>query len=349
MSEDALLLGAQAVGAAQGIELEAVAHAAGASAHAQIAALAGASGVRTRRVLLSGRWHERDNGPILASRKRDGAPLALLRRSLGGRSGYVAAIPGEPPVTVDDTVAETISRDGHVFYRSLGDRTSSLRELVRFALAGQRAVVVRALGWGALLNIVAATIPVGTGFLVDVVIGDHNVTGLLVLALALVGAALGGAAFQLAMGIAAVRIDASVDASTSMALWDRVLTLRANFFRRFTVGDIVARFSVVGDVSRKLSGVALRTFMTAALAVLHVVVLAIYSPSLAAAALGLGVVVLVGTFLLARSTFHEGRTLADRAGRVFGTAVGLVTGVMKLRAGPKAAPTSAGRRSSTTR
>ena len=50
-----------------------------------VAAIAAASGFRTRRVLLAGDWWRRDNGPLLAYRIADKSPVALIPRRPSGR------------------------------------------------------------------------------------------------------------------------------------------------------------------------------------------------------------------------------------------------------------------------
>jgi ATP-binding cassette subfamily C protein len=97
-------------------------------------------------------------------------------------------------------------------------------------------------------------LPALTGVLFDSVLPAGDRPQLLQLTLVLLAAALGQAGFAVTRSIALLRIEGRVDAALQPAVWDRLLTLPAPFFRRFTAGDLASRAAAVGTIRQLLSG-----------------------------------------------------------------------------------------------
>ena len=82
-----------------------------------IEGIAKASAVRTRKVLLRGKWWRNDHGPLVAFWEHTGEPAALLRKK---GQGYIALDPvtgKSQPVTA--TLAASFAAFAHTFYTPL--------------------------------------------------------------------------------------------------------------------------------------------------------------------------------------------------------------------------------------
>ena len=212
-----------------------------------IAARANAS---VRQVRLAGvRWWLDDFGPVVAFRKADGAPVALL--SSGDH--HVLVDPAAGTTTrLDREAAALLDETGHMFFRAFPDRRVGLRDLLRFGLAGTLPDFARLLGYGLLGGLLALAVPFASGVLVSSVIPAASSQGLAQMALLLLGATLGLGAFELARAIALLRIDARVGNASQAAIMQRLLRLPAPFFRRYSAGDLALRAFGVTDILRLL-------------------------------------------------------------------------------------------------
>ena len=114
-------------------------------------------------------------------------------------------------------------------------------------------------------------------------------------------------------------------------MWDRLLKLRTNFFRQYSIGDLNSRVSAISAIRRRLSGNVLQSLFVGLFSLLNLGLLFYYSASLATLALVvalivMGVTVGTGVFLI---RIHKQQMQLE--GEIGGMLVQLINGVPKLR------------------
>jgi len=332
---DPLVAACRLVGGAQGIAFRAIPEAGSSVGTVDpLARICALSRVRSRRVILRDDWWRRDNGPLLAFRSLDAAqkerrPVALL--PLSPRS-YEMVDPTDGTRTpVDGAVAENLSGEAHMFYPPLPDRAVGRRDLLRIALEGRRkdlsTVLLMGLG-GGLLGLL---VPVLTGRVFGHVIPGANRSQLVQVTLALIVGALAAAAFQVTRSIAVLRVGGKVDGALQTAVWSRLLSLPAGFFRRFTVGDLADRAHGVDAIREMMTGHVLTSVLAAVFSVFSFALLFYYSWRLALVATGLVLllVVVVGALLFLQ--LRHQREVLRHQGKIASLVLGLIGGIGKLR------------------
>ena len=294
-----------------------------------VEAIARASRVRHRTVILAGRWWEHDNGPVLAYLEADDTPIALVRNQWKGYFLYDSR--GGEPLPLTPELALQLKPKGVMFYQRLPDSVRTAWGVPRFAMRGR--------GWDmifvALLSLtitgIGMLVPQATGLIMDNAIPDANRRLLAELGLGLAMAAFGAAAFGLAQGILSIRLGIFSDQISQSAVWDRLLSLRLPVFRRFSSGDLLDRAMSVAAINQELNGQAMRTLLTSATALLNLGLLYWYSSKLAWMVAGIGLAIVlftVGAGFFARRYY---RRLMDLQGPFFGFVVELVNAVSKIR------------------
>jgi NHLM bacteriocin system ABC transporter ATP-binding protein len=300
----------------------------------RLAGICGASRVRSRRVILRGDWWTRDNGPLVAFRALDAEqkvkrPVALL--PLSSRSYELVDPADGSRERVDAAVAESLSGDAHMFYPPLPARPITRRDLLRSALAGRRGDLLTILFMGAAGGLLGMLVPVLTGELFGSVIPGAQRGQLAQIALALIVAALGGAVFQLTRSIAVLRISGKADSSMQSAVWDRLLSLPATFFRRYTVGDLANRSLGINAIREMLTGNVLTLLLGAVFSVFSFGLLFYYSWRLALIATVLVLLLSGVTAGLVWLQIRHQRALLDLQGKIASLLFGLINGIAKLR------------------
>ena len=294
-----------------------------------VGAIARASGVRFRRVLLAGNWWQQDNGPLVAFSSDDERPLALLPVST---SGYELADPVtgiRTPLTAVNVGSVRVF--AYCFYRSLGPRRLRARDIVRFSLAGTRGDWLRVVLLGLAGGMLGLLVPVATGMIFDRVIPASDLGQLLLLVLALTVSALAGILFQFVQDVAFLRLETRMDGSLEAAVWDRLLNLPAPFFREYAAGDMAYRIMGIGAIRQVLTEVATSSLLSLVFSLVSFGLLFYYDDRLALLAAGIFVLEVAATVLFAVMQLRYERKAYQLRGKIGGLVLQLVTGISRLR------------------
>src|SRR5262245_47109483 len=167
-------------------------------------AIAQASRVRTRQVLLRDTWWQRDGGAFLAHRESDHQPVALIPEGPRAYKLFDPADRSERPLT--DALAATIAPIAFSFYRPFEEARIGIAGLLRFAIrgCGRDLAIVALVSTAA--GILSLFVPITIGVLFNDVIPSADRSTLLQLTIALIALALTSTAFDVARSIALIRI-----------------------------------------------------------------------------------------------------------------------------------------------
>ncbi len=173
--------------------------------------------------------------------------------------------------------------------------------------------------------------PVITGILFDRVIPAGEREQLWVFGAVLLTGAFATAVFLVARGIALLRIEGRMDSAIYAALWDRILSLPADFFRKYSAGDLTER--AVGFITLKqvISGLVVLTLLTGAFSWLNLLVMAAYDVQLALIAVLLALLLLALSATLGMQFLRAQRQVAHTRGEISGLVTQLMHGMSKLR------------------
>jgi NHLM bacteriocin system ABC transporter ATP-binding protein len=326
---DALLMAAGAVGHAVGIKIQPPSRSEDMSrVKDPLDAIARATRIRTRRVILVGKWWNSDCGALLAYTAEGERPVALLPTS----QGYEIFDPERSqrfPLTAK--TAQTLSPIAYMLYRSLPDQIKKSTTVFRFAVEGRLRDAALMMILGVAGSLLGMVVPQATGILIDKAIPDADRGLLFQIGLGLIGISLGKAAFELGQSIASSRFQALTNAKTQAAVWDRLLKLRVSFFRQYSIGDLQSRVSAITQIRQILGDTVMRTIFTSFFSLLNLGLLFLYSWQLAMVAVGVAIVNILVTNLSSAMTRKQLRPLESLQGELFGLTVQLIGGISKLR------------------
>ncbi len=293
-------------------------------------AIARASRVRSRMVLLGYDWDTRDTGPLVAYLEEEGerVPVALLPYSNGYEFVHPRRLQREP---VTDEVKNILCPDAYSLYRILPDQVNGVLDLLRFTAHGRFSDVLFILLVGVAATLLGMVVPKATGTLVDSAIPYSDFSLLWQLALVLLAAGVAQVTFIWVQMMTTVRAGMLSEINAQSAMWDRILKFRPTFFRQYSSGDLQSRASAVSEISRELSGAALRPLVSGVLAVLNLGLLAYYSAELAQLAILIGAVVLLITLVVGHYIRQLSWVLHDLEGSFKGLVIQMVGAVPKLR------------------
>ena len=323
---DALIGAFMLVGEALGIEVEEPPPGSLGGVTEPVEAIARASGVRIRQVALGQRWWRQDLGPLIGVLKETGRPVALLQRRTGGYELVDAEDGTRARVTA--AVAAQLEPAATTIYRPLHDGPVGGRDILAFVVRGIRRdlwrLALAGLGAGAL----SLVVPLVTDRIFGTVVPDLDRGALIWLTALVAVLTVGGFGLSVAQQIAAMRIEARAAVDLQAALWDRVLDLPLDFFRRIPAGTLAVRVTSI----EKIRSLATTSVASAALGLpigLFSMGVAFWlQPRLALFSLVPLLLVLGIVVWLVRWQFRRGVEVDDAA---YGTGLELVQAIAKLR------------------
>ncbi|OLT63032.1 NHLP bacteriocin export ABC transporter permease/ATPase subunit [Moorena bouillonii PNG] len=325
-----LLIAAGAVGRAMGIQINPPAQSEDLNrVREPIEAIARASRIRIRRVILRDYWWKKDNGPLLAYTREDNRPVALLPMGVGQYEVLDPESGKRVPVNANN--ASFVAPMAYMFYRSFPDQAIKALDLLQFTFRGRSKELITLMLTGVAAAVLGMVTPQATAILIDNAIPDADRGLLGQVGLGLLAASFGSAIFQLAQGLATLRLQTISEATSQAAVWDRLLNLRISFFQQYSTGDLISRVSAISEIRNRLSGTVMQTLFTSFFSLLNLGLLFIYDAQLALVPLGVALTAMIVTTTSGILTRRKLRPLQKLAGEIFGLTVQLIVGVSKLR------------------
>lgn len=285
---------------------------------------------RWQPVRLDASWWRRDAGPLLTTQGsgNSAVPVVLAWRAgaydlLSPRTG------GARRLTAADRAE--LAPDGYSFTRPLPGSCTSLGSALRWAATASSGPLGAALLAAAMGTLLGISLPVASRALVGVALPLADRKLLVDLALLLVAVNLAQATFRAVEQLAAIRFLTRALSAAQAGLWDRLLRLPVNFFRRYSSGDLVHRAMLVTQISDRLGTTVVRSLLSGVLTVVHLGVMLWLSPWLTLVTAPLPLFGALAAAALAVRARRQAIELEQLRGRLLGYFVQLVGGIGKLR------------------
>lgn len=280
-----------------------------------------------RALILRPNWWRSEGPAMLGWRGEDRKPVALVYRGLRGWEAFDS----DGSRLVNGTEAAQLAPDGVQFYPPLPAQPLSFGDLFRFGSANIRPDLMRLLGMSLLVAILAVTIPIGSHFLVDLVIPDGDVPNLGIIIAALVAAAIASAAFDVVKGTALVRAESRLESRLQPGVIQRMIRLPTRFFRAHAVGDIADRALGIQSARAILSGSMVGGVLSGIFGMVSLVPMFIYQGMVAFVGLGLVLLIALTVAGLSYGQLRHERLRLLHQGQLDGFVLQMLLGIAKLR------------------
>lgn len=292
-------------------------------------AIAEASKISIREVILKGNWWAQDLGSLLGFMAEDNRPVALLDKKPGTYVLYDLSNGTKTHLTAE--CASRLNTKAWMFVRPFPHKPLAARDVMRFGLQGCRKDIVRTLLMAIAAGMLSLATPLATSMLFDQIIPSENHSQLLRLVAVLSVAFVSLTLFQLVQALAQIRVESKTVWSLQCAIWDRILALPVPFFRQFSAGDLANRSMSMDRIRQIVSGTALTTIVTGVFSGLQLGLLFYYSVELAMVAVVLGMVLAIVPAVCLFMQHGYQTSLYQIIGRIQGVGVQLLGGIPKLR------------------
>ena len=291
--------------------------------------LARNSRLRTRRVALREGWWRHSCGPMIGFAGEDSHPVALIPSGRGEIEAIDSIKRIRIPVNWEN--AGELPLFATSFYRSLPDRALSAVDLLKVGWRECRrelgSLILLAIGG----SILSAALPIATAKIVNDSIPTAGRSQALQIGIGLAAAMSSATLVRFFSHLVLLTMDGKIDAALQSGIWDRLLNLPAEFFRRYLSGDFADRVMGINRIRRMAMESTASAMLTVMFSLFSIVLLFVYSAPLAIVAVGF--VLLMALVAGAASCWkikHQ-REISGITGEIDGAAFQILTGMAKLR------------------
>ena len=287
------------------------------------------SGTLHRRVRLEEGWQHKVVGTMLG-RLKTGEPVALLPRSI---RGYRYLEPGtKQKVKVTAAIAQRIEREAVLFYRPLPEKPLTTRDLLRFIFRSfdvyDHLLVVGSALTVALIGLAPAW---ANKIAFSVVAPSGKAELILPIGALLLGTALSSILIAICRNLVTKSMASKAEVETMAALYARLLSLPASFFKQYSTGNLGSRIKNARLLVRKLITTFWGSGLTAVFALVYIIQIFAFAPSLAIPAFAIVVAqaaLTVAITIINRR--HEARAKQVNV-RLAGIETALLSSVQKIK------------------
>lgn len=291
--------------------------------------IANISQFRIRKVLLSGAWWEKDNGPLLVFDKVNFTPMALIP-SKGREYHLIDPVTGKKQL-LTPALANTLAPEAFCFYRTFPNTVLTVRSLLNFALRGQKQDILYLLFMQCCIGLVGLFVPIATGYILDTAVPEANLSILWQFIFGLSAAAFASFAFNFMLTLTMIRLRFKINQATQAAVWDRLLRLPVSFFRNYNPGDLTMRASGVDAIQQEITDTTLQTLLGGIFSILTLILMFYYSPLLALFSIGMLIILVVITVVSSIIQLRFQRPILYLQGKLAALTFQFFTSISKLR------------------
>ena len=290
------------------------------------------SRVNFRRVRLNAqmRWWRGDSGAMLAFRRAENAPVALLPSRFGS---YREFNPKEGEYRrLNAQSSQDLESDAWCFYQSFPEeKRLTAGRLGRFGFSKTGAICVLLTVAGLLATLQVVMPAFLAGDLAGRLVPPVTEGTMLFFGIVLVGMAVFSMLMLTAQGVLMTRVEGRVTGRTSAALIDRLLKLPLKFGRQFSTGGLTTRIMSLWVLRDQFAGILVQSILAVVFLLPVLALLFLYDAALAATSIVIAVAALCVIVALGlpqvepqRARFMAMRSVAGRTDQYF-------RGIRKLR------------------
>lgn len=287
-------------------------------------------GLMSRTIELEEGWYRDAFGPVLAFTKEDNMPVALL-------PDHIIGYRFKDPVTgkirkLNRSTSALFDKEALCFYRPLPQKKLTIPDLLIY--------MKDCISVSDLVMIVAATVSISlvgllmpriTRFLTGPVLNSGRQNILIPIAIAMICIAFSSQLISSIRGLIQGRLDIKTSLGVQASMMMRLMALPANFFRKYSPGELKSRSSSVNNLCSLMMSMILNTGLTSLTSLVYVGQIFNFAPALVIPSLIIVVVTVVFSIVSTLMQIKINRKMMECTAKESGLSYGLITGVQKIR------------------
>lgn len=287
-------------------------------------------GLMSRTIELEEGWYKDAFGPVLAFTKEENIPVALL-------PDHIIGYRFKDPVTgksmkLNRKTSALFDREAICFYRPLPQKKLTIPDLLIYMknciTISDIVLIVAAT---VMVSLVGLLMPRLTRFMTGPVLTSGQKSILLPVAIAMICIAFSSQLFTSIKSLIQSRLNVKTSLGVQASMMMRLLTLPANFFRKYSPGELRSRSTSVNSLCTLMMGMILNTGLTSVTSLIYIGQIFSFAPALVIPSLIIVIVTVAFSILSTLMQIKINRKQMECTAKESGLSYGLITGVQKIR------------------
>ena len=287
-------------------------------------------GVMRRSIRLTEGWYKDAYGPILGFTKEDGIPVALLPNGLAGYR-YMDPKTGKY-VKLNRKTEKLIDTEAICFYRPLPQKKLSIPDLLLYmkrclSLSDIVMVIAAAVS----VSLIGLLIPRLTAMLTGPVLKSGRHDALVGIAICMLCVAFSSQLMNSVSNFVGTRLNTKTSLGVQASMMMRIMTLPANFFRKYSAGELRSRSQSVNQLCAILMGMVLSTGLSSVTSLMYITQIFNYTPMLVVPSLLVILVTVVFSTVSTLVQIRINKRIMEQEAKESGMSYSMITGVQKIK------------------
>ena len=288
------------------------------------------NGIMRRNVNLEKGWYKDAIGAVLGTRKDDGSVVAFIPKGLSGYVYFDAPTGKWMKLTKKN---ESLFEDeGICFYKPFPLGKLTLRSLMRY--------IIETLSMADFVLIALSTLattaigllgPKLNNLLMGTVVNSKNYQLLIGITVFMISVSISTMLITSVKSLLMARINTKMSLSVQAATMMRVLSLPADFFKKYASGDLSSRAQYIQSLCNMLISTVLTTGLTSLFSLMYISQIFAYAPALVVPALGIILATIIFSLITTFAQMKYTKKKMELSAQESGMSYAMITGVQKIK------------------
>ena len=288
------------------------------------------NGIMRRNVNLEKGWYKDAIGAVLGTRKDDGSVVAFIPKGLSGYVYFDA--PTGKWVKLTKKNESLFEDEGICFYKPFPLGKLTLRSLMRY--------ITQTLSVADFVLIALATLattaigllgPKLNNLLMGTVVNSKNYQLLIGITVFMISVSISTMLIGSVKSLLMARINTKMSLSVQAATMMRVLSLPADFFKKYASGDLSSRAQYIQSLCSMLISTVLTTGLTSLFSLMYISQIFAYAPALVVPALGIILATICFSLITTFAQMKYTKKKMELSAQESGMSYAMITGVQKIK------------------
>ena len=288
------------------------------------------NGIMRRNVNLEKGWYKDAIGAVLGTRKDDGSVVAFIPKGLSGYVYFDA--PTGKWVKLTKKNESLFEDEGICFYKPFPLGKLTLASLMRY--------IVETLSVADFVLIALATLattaigllgPKLNNLLMGTVVNSKNYQLLIGITVFMISVSISTMLISSVKSMLMARINTKMSLSVQAATMMRVLSLPADFFKKYSSGELSSRAQYIQSLCSMLISTVLSTGLSSLFSLMYVTQIFAYAPALVVPALCIILATILFSLITTFTQMRYTKRKMELSAQESGMSYAMITGVQKIK------------------